>query len=245
MNMVGTLRVASLMGYSALNAAGYALRDLVRDMDEFNVKALSVEERATRAANFNQRFRDALASVGEGGLQYRIDRAMFYVREFRTECQAMAFGRIEGFQPYPSFAQRRLGQTWGFIETLYRRCQQLTQRLSGLNEEIRAEQALAQTTELNNQTEELRELQRFAENAATIPIAYYGGHVLSAAVFWFEWVLAQWRLIALPERQADDPFLILYMIVAALLYRRLVVRNPSRRRPDSTASASFPAGQEG
>jgi hypothetical protein len=102
---------------------------------------------------------------------------------------------------------------------LHRRWDQVFRRLNALNEEIRADQEYKQTIKLGR-------LQVFAEAAATVPIAYYGGHALEGIFHpWVGWSI-WWVLkhmtplgIMMPaEPNHHHPFLAIYMVLTAIVY---------------------------
>lgn len=236
MNMLGTLRVASLMEYPSLNLAGFKLRDLERRLNSLDSRASDAESRRVEADELHRDYREILSSVPDGGLLYRLDRSIFYMRNFRAEVDAMKFKRVEGFQAYPSFVERRLGQTWDFLMTLRTRAVQLGVRLGALSNDIRAEQEYAQTVDL-------RRLSDFAEKAAAVPIAYYGGHALEHIVH--PWVGESiWRFakhmtplgIMMPEHMHHEhPVLAIYMILAGVLYWRVMIFVKQQRQKQDVA----------
>ncbi|MEZ5995135.1 MAG: DUF3422 family protein [Hyphomonadaceae bacterium] len=213
MNMLGTLRVASLMEYPALNKAGFKLRQIVQRLQTIDPNDRTDFER------LNEQFREAQREVGGGGLRNRTERALFYVRNFRAEYKAINFQRVEGFQPYPSFVERRLGQTWDFIAVLNHRAQEIGKRLDALSNEARAAEEYAQG-------ERLEGLQRFAERAASVPIAYYGGHVLEHllhpwtgyAIWWVLKHVTPIGFMMQPEPEHEHPYLAIYTLLAVVLY---------------------------
>jgi hypothetical protein len=92
MNVLGTLRVASLMEYPSLNRAGFLLREIIQKLDRLGSIARGAD--ALRNQAEDEEFRKVQASVPGGGLLYRTERALFYVRNFRAEYKAMKFGRV-------------------------------------------------------------------------------------------------------------------------------------------------------
>lgn len=219
MNMLGTLRVASLMNYPNLNLAGFKLRDLERRLNKLGLNPSDANSKRVDSEDMHKEHAEILRCVPDGGLLYRTDRSLFYMRNFLAECEAMKFERVEGFQAYPSFVQRRLGQTWDYIGVLKQRAVQISKRLSALSNDVRAEQEYKQTVKLER-------LSDFAEKAATIPIAYYGGHALEYLLHWrvgdVVWQILKyaspigWMMPTEPTHY--HPYLAIYMALAGAIY---------------------------
>jgi hypothetical protein len=157
-----TYRLASLVELTNLNAANDRLK---------------VFEKRMRSAITSGELHDAQKELSDieascsGGVDYRIERAQRYISGFRSMAAQLRVRRVEGYQPYDEFVQRRIGSFWAFISRLGNRIERARSRLDSLN-------VKTQTLEQQKQTEEQTKLLRFAEIAAIIPIGYYGTHLM-------------------------------------------------------------------
>lgn len=192
LHSAGSFRVASLIDYAALNDAGFELIDLE---SQLNVAFEGVEQEQDREQtarpsalaktqcksrerdwrNLTAQYNKLMREMGEGGLEHRAERSQFYVNAFRTETKALRLHRIEGFQIYDAFVERKLGPTWEYIASLSARSARVRWRLDALRDAVRIELGLAHT-------QKLRDLQSFAERVGVVPISYYAGHVAEAVL---------------------------------------------------------------
>lgn len=212
LHTVGTLRVASLWDSGNLNKVGFPLRDLIYQVD-------NIGHRPSRqiVKSLNARFRHLSSEGGEGGLQYRTERALFYVQRFYEEWKALRGQRIEGFQPYEAFVERRIGENWEYLRRLRARHGQISSSLSLLYNELRAAEALQQTRKLGR-------LLGFAEITAIVPIMYYGGQVLHYA---WPWIKDEWcRVVVAGVARSCAPAdheLGPYVVIAGTLYAGILL----------------------
>jgi hypothetical protein len=68
------------------------------------------------------------------GLLYRVERSRYYVQRFRSTVAQMRILRVEGYQKYDQFVERRLGGSFDFINRLGRRYERAVSSLSLLDE---------------------------------------------------------------------------------------------------------------
>lgn len=209
LHTLGTLRLASLRDLSEINTASSELRDL-------GAEAKSFEQRYSSGFHTSYvsdlgKLYDVFERVGircEGGLLYRIERSRYYVSSFLTLVSDLRISRIEGFQTYDEFIRRRIGATWDSISRVGARFQRVRDHLDSLSTQ-------AQTGIQVQQLKQHTDLLSFAEKAATIPIMYYGGHILEAG----EEGLSELARHFSPQLAVfPPPPLALWMAVAGLLY---------------------------
>jgi hypothetical protein len=110
-NNMGTLRLAAIHNIAELQDASDKMRTLYDNWQanghnsDFDLKSFSVDV-------------EKLGSNIDPGLAYRIERSVYYVKSFVAIRKGLRERRLEGFQPYKNFVQRRLGGTFDFIERI-------------------------------------------------------------------------------------------------------------------------------
>lgn len=154
LNMLGTYRLASLRNLSAINHASTRMRKLGNRIVGFEREP--VDRAASYLASLNVFYSDFAAS-GDGmvgGLNYRVDRARYYVDSFNRIVPDLRIGRIEGFQPYNEFIVRRYGAIWDRISRVGDRYARLAKRLDFLSTRQNALEQREQTAAVARQAEE-------------------------------------------------------------------------------------------
>lgn len=68
------------------------------------------------------------------GILYRIEQSRYYTEEFNKNVKALRLTRLEGYQRYDQFVERRLGPVFDFIDRLGRRYERATNTLSLLDQ---------------------------------------------------------------------------------------------------------------
>jgi hypothetical protein len=137
--------------------------DTKRDEDTYSLRVIHNAQRHFNS--IGRRYFEKTKSPT--GLMHRVERSRFYAALFRANIPALRLARLEGYQRYDQFVDRRLGSSYDFIDRLGNRYE-------------RASNAL-QTVYLENLTnrsyktgEEIERLQRFAEAALVgVLIPYY------------------------------------------------------------------------
>jgi uncharacterized membrane-anchored protein len=112
---------------------------------------------------------------------FRVEHSRYYVAQFRASIPALRLGRLEGYQKYDQFVERRLGASYDFIDRLGTRYERASNALQTLYQNylaVRANQtgkAIQQLTDRSYKTgEEIKLLQRFAEAALIgVLVPYY------------------------------------------------------------------------
>lgn len=170
LHTLGTLRVASLWNFEQLDRAHKKLREITREIDGIDHKPVREVVRA-----LNKKFRKSSLDVSDGGLAFRTSHALTYIEQFEAECKALVIESLDTYQAYDALVRRRVGGNWSFIRDLARRHERVRYELNLLNNELRAEEELGQTTKL-------AELLSTAELVASVPVVYYGSYLLSNLV---------------------------------------------------------------
>lgn len=174
-------RVAALMNIEKISAGGEALRALALRLSQFQ-RERKENEHSSELAQFS---RD-LAEIGtdcDGGIDHRIERSRYYVDQFREMMRTFRVDRIEGYQTFYEFTQRRFFSVFRFIDRVGRRLAEFRRQLDELNDQIQAEQTLTLSRVSNQNQYSLVLLQSFivelqiaADVALIFPLTYYSSH---------------------------------------------------------------------
>tara|TARA_R110000868_G_scaffold218004_2_gene468160 strand:+ start:582 stop:2849 length:2268 start_codon:yes stop_codon:yes gene_type:complete len=162
----------------------------------------------------------------ESLVMHWIARSIHYIREFELTVSDLRDSRIEGFQPYPEFVRRRIAGTWASVEGLAARIE----RMQGHRRYFMTSQLIQSIAKAEKRNEgisrETLNLQKMAELAAPVAVAYYGGHLLSD-LGETDWVHHHFNLGALVQRitpfdvpvpTTEHEALVVNAIIAVLLY---------------------------
>jgi hypothetical protein len=186
-NTLGTLRLAALYELQQLNEANLKLLGPEQELEKIaqalpgttadddrrgEVKTSVIITDLTKRLT-NASINIAKAGQGiHGGLANRTERSGYYVKQFRDQVLALRIKRIEGFQRYDHFVNRRLGANFEFIETVGKRYERLQRMESVLTQQLR-------TAELAYQTGVIERLQEAAAIGFFVVLfPYYVSHVL-------------------------------------------------------------------
>jgi len=190
-NTLGTLRLAALYDWQQLNIANRKLRDPELNLDAIaralpetagkddheddGSELIEIRKLNRQLANVQRELAEGSRNI-RGGLSYRTERSGYYLRQFDDLVRALRIRRIEGFQRYDQFVNRRLGATFEFIETIGQRYERLQRKISILSQQLR-------TTELAHQTGVIERLQESAEiGFFAVLFPYYVSHVANDVV---------------------------------------------------------------
>jgi hypothetical protein len=152
-NNMGTLRLAAIHNVAKLQDASDRLRGLYdlwqtnSHASDFDAKKLAIDI-------------EKLGSNIDAGLTYRIERSAYYVKSFDTILRGLREKRLEGFQPYRSFVQRRMGGTFDFIARIGIRYRELRSEVELTLERQRTEKITRlheAAVSLNLKTEKIQE----------------------------------------------------------------------------------------
>lgn len=127
------------------------------------------------------------------GLMHRVRRSAFYVREFERVVKAQRICRVDGFQQYDRFVERRVYGAFDYIKRVGDRYRSLRQdvdlilrknNLSAIRDATKASEALLKATngveqQLRDNAAQTNDLLDNAEKIIAIPLIYYIGHVLT------------------------------------------------------------------
>lgn len=111
-------------------------------------------------------------------MEYRIERSVRYWQQFKRRLTRLRSERIEGFQPYPEFVKRRIGDTIGFIHgcgTLFR---VFRANLDLLEQGWKVQR-------ISDNTNNLKNLQKRAEILLFVPIVYYMKGIFESIFYHF------------------------------------------------------------
>jgi hypothetical protein len=121
-----------------------------------------------------------LKSGFDGGLEYRVERSRYYVKQFRDSVPPLRIRRVEGYQPYDVFVQRRLGAVFDYIDRLGLRFERVQRDIETLYEYIQTHSSLVVELDIDKRNKKIERLQQTGELFLFIILApYYLSSVLS------------------------------------------------------------------
>jgi hypothetical protein len=218
---LGTMRLAARRFLSPLGKAGDDLHDLERNtlknidtlIGKINNPTDTDEKVITDVMG---RLTDASAKLFKirnlvpGGLPYRVERSRYYRSQFKSLVIALRIaprGRIEGFQPYDEFVERRFGSAYEFIDMVGKRFERTERQLSTLYQRVRTAEAATFQKETRREVAAIERFQEVAEYGFFLVLfMYYVGHALVDLFFPFvpEWHFLMRFLHADPKPQVEQ-----------------------------------------
>ncbi|MCC7248276.1 MAG: DUF3422 family protein, partial [Lysobacter sp.] len=150
---MGVLRIAALRNIDKISDASKELADIrssIRDSGSLNIKTL-------------QKQMDELLKKDAS---WRIERSQRYWKQFLARVDRVRIVRIEGFQPYDVFVNRRIGDTITFIESTGK-------QLANIRKEIDFRYQMMQTESLEKNINYITSLQKAGELLLLFPLSYY------------------------------------------------------------------------
>lgn len=186
--LLDSVRVAALFDLRFLTKAGDDLRDLASEVSAFMQKDRPLSEQPGFSSTIDS-FRQRTAKLGlecDGGIEYRIERSRYYVSQLRETVKTFRIDRIEGFQQFDEFVQRRFYSTYDYIDRIGQRLNNQKRDLDFIADQVQAEQLLGVSqSNLERQSYlariqiNLLELQIIGEAFLVIPATYYLGHIIN------------------------------------------------------------------
>jgi hypothetical protein len=187
---LGTLRLAARRYLGLLNKAGDDLHELEKEILETvdpRIPSMIMSDFATNEvmrvlSDASSRLRGIRQSI-PGGLPYRVERSRYYRSQFKTLLTALRLGpggRIEGFQPYDEFVERRFGSAYEFIDMAGKRFDRVEHQLSVFYQRVRTAEAASLQRQITRQTRTIEVLQEVAESGFFVVLfPYYLGAMLA------------------------------------------------------------------
>jgi hypothetical protein len=159
---IGALRLAAVRDFDRILEAGRSLNDAREKISSANPDIRAIKDTLDKI------------EVGTGrrdGLQNRLERGRYYIERFRKLAESLEVQRIEGFQPYPQFVERRLADKFSTVEYVGRIYHQTGKAFRSLtNIEL-------QNT-ISKQIDGTTDLLEAAEKISVIPLTYYLGSMI-------------------------------------------------------------------
>jgi hypothetical protein len=197
LHQLGTFRLAGLIKFGDIRDAAYSLNGIEVEINKARNligKPISLTNEARESRErLRQLTLDIIKIDGElgalterfkGDIGYRLSRSRLYIEQFREGTKSLRIGRIEGFQPYHVFVERRLGEAFNFISMVagqYQRVMSdrtaLAQRYSTLLDQT----AGLETRDRNTQIEVLQKVGEYALISCLLP--YYAASILTNILF--------------------------------------------------------------
>lgn len=185
----GESRIAALKDLVHLRRAGAALAGMDEPLSQAR-SAVSgdlgaAQDEVTKAHNkFNELNNKFIDTIGKSyGILYRVERSRYYVTRFRENTKFLRMIRVDGYQLYDQFIERRLGTTFDFIDRLGKRYERSVNSLSLLDRQLLAMnsvKAAARQEEISSRIEKIQEAGEIALIGLLLP--YYFAGVVDAVV---------------------------------------------------------------
>lgn len=125
---------------------------------------------------------DNLGKTNSAELAYKIERAESFCARFYHVIDTMHIGRIEGWQPYTEFIDRRLRPIFEKFSNISRRFDSLLRLYHAQLAELDSEMQRQSTHHLVEMQDELLDASSFQHKIESIALAYYGGSIVAAWV---------------------------------------------------------------
>jgi hypothetical protein len=148
---LGTLRLAALWDFAKLQDQYARLQQLGREVDDAADERGDAERFLALAIE--------LAKINNdlpGGIPFRVKRSLYYRRQFAESLHILRINRVEGFQPYDQFVQRKLGASYDFIAQVGDLYADIRSEIDLQLSKARLQQAVIIQTHLREATEEIR-----------------------------------------------------------------------------------------
>jgi Protein of unknown function (DUF3422) len=206
MQHLGTVRLATTVEFEELRTASYELRALEGALNsapsgnarsegsedgdgqaELRELANETREQGDQLNGAISKINREIAKANEkvsGGIEYRIGRSRYYARQFFSGLRVLRIGRIEGFQPYDRFVERRVRSALSFIESLHSQMQRLWASRDALVRRAQLMESERVAVETSIRTLEIDDIQEVADFALWAVLApYYIGSILIKDTF--------------------------------------------------------------
>jgi hypothetical protein len=147
------------------------------------LSALDEQNAIKSIENAHKQFNSITADFMNNGncdLAYRIGRSRHYVGQVRSNVEFLRIKRLEGYQPYDQFVERRLGGEFDFIDSLGGRYERAANNISMLDQNylsIETERVAIDTADIQEGTYGIQKAGEFASLAFLVP--YYVSHILA------------------------------------------------------------------
>jgi len=168
LHLLGTVRIAAVKDIKRLHDVGRLLTHLdtvtqdARDTISNNTPvAMAKIEEAHRKLN---EITSGFLQTG-CGLSYRIERSRYYVKQFSKYCAFLRIKRLEGFQPYSQFIERRLGDEYDYINRLGIRYERAANTIVALDQNYLAMSAATTAKNTSNAEDRIHKIQEWGEFA--------------------------------------------------------------------------------
>jgi len=203
-NTLASLRLAAVMEIGSLNKAGAMVEGLAKKIQDANRAIEDAIERsndknkldnwcaeAEREMHAVTQDLESINALVSGNILRRLERSQYYVARFQEDSKALRARRIEGFQLYTEFVNRRMGSTFGYIQYLRTRMDSINAGISALGRAYSALKIASVTVSMESlirsmtkQDAEIEKIQDFGEVALIgFLIPYYVGTLLLDHVF--------------------------------------------------------------
>jgi hypothetical protein len=102
--------------------------------------------------------------LGDASLEYRLIRSRYYKDGFYGLIKGLRIKRLEGYQPYDEFVERRLGSIFRFIQGVERRITQIKAEWRSLDQLYLTTTVTILTAGIDQQQEETKTVQKSIES---------------------------------------------------------------------------------
>jgi uncharacterized membrane-anchored protein len=157
--------LAALKDVKLLHAVGKGLWELDPIIKKAN-ESVATDKPDAMMKEAHKKFNSITAKFTEDAgceLTYRIDRSGFYVGQVRSNVKFLRIKRLEGYQPYDQFVERRLGGEFDFIDRLGKHYERAANSMSRLDQNYLS----IETNQIDDDTKksdtDIQTIQKFGE----------------------------------------------------------------------------------
>jgi len=174
----GTARLAAVIELDALH-------DAERDMSQLEAKILEARAEIHDALKiiakgrsvssaiqnkigtlFNEAqelFANLNANFINQSIEYRAERSVYYIDHFKIARDSLRIERLEGYQPYDEYVERRLGGSFSFIRMMQHRVLEAKEDMTSLYQYFVSENITNIAAAIKKRDESIQEIQDFGE----------------------------------------------------------------------------------
>ena len=172
LNHLGDLRLAAIIDAESFRKISNSISEIEDGMQGASdlIHAQNLSAAAEKLRDIYNRMGKIGKSI-DGGFTNRVERSRYYVKQWRDGVGDLRIKRIEGFQPYDLFIERRLGATFEYVDRVGARFERVQKDIAQLEQYYLTQGNL-------KVNEGIEEFQKWGEIALLMfLVPYYAGHL--------------------------------------------------------------------
>lgn len=184
-NEVASFRLMALKNMVEILTAGTTMSRLgilIERLSDVDFEDDETKKKLKKLQNYKAQI-DGLGITNSAELGYKIERSRYFVRRFDQAVGTIDVGRVEGWQPYSDFVERRLRPTFEKISDISVRFDTLLRLYHAQLAELDSELQRQSSDHLVEIQYELLDSSSFQHKIESIALAYYGGSIVFAWLF--------------------------------------------------------------